>query len=115
MILVSFDVDGTLETGDPPGPLSMDLVRRAKRLGYRVGSSSDRTLNEQRTLWRTHDIEVDFVSHKHMLHEIRDQFQCDRNLHIGDTDLDRHYAVLAGFEFWWVTEIPADGAPGWVF
>ena len=26
-ILISFDIDGTLEVGDPPGPLTMDMVR----------------------------------------------------------------------------------------
>jgi hypothetical protein len=115
MILVSFDIDGTLEAGDPPGPLPMELARRAQLLGYRIGSSSDRTLSEQRSIWRNHGIEVDFIGGKHLMSEVREQFQCERNIHIGDTDLDRHYAVLAGFEFWWVTEVPADGTPGWVF
>ena len=42
MILVSFDIDGTLEVGDPPGPIELALVRRAKALGYIVGSASAR-------------------------------------------------------------------------
>ena len=33
--LVSFDIDGTLEVGDPPGIVSIALVKPAKRLGYR--------------------------------------------------------------------------------
>jgi hypothetical protein len=28
--LISFDIDGTLEVGDPPGSLTMAMVRRAK-------------------------------------------------------------------------------------
>jgi hypothetical protein len=110
LILVSFDVDGTLEVGDPPGPLPMELVRYAKRIGY-VGSSSDRTLSEQRSIWQNHDIEVDFVGHKHTMHQVRERFDCARHIHIGDTEIDRHYAVLAGFEFWWAHEFPVDGIP----
>jgi hypothetical protein len=49
------------------------------------------------------------------MHEVRERFGCDRNIHIGDTDLDRHYAELAGFEFCWVDKVPPDGTPGWVF
>ena len=46
LTLLSFDIDGTLEEGDPPGPIGMDLVVRALEMGYVVGSSSDRTVAE---------------------------------------------------------------------
>jgi hypothetical protein len=115
MILVSFDIDGTLEAGDPPGPLPMQLVRRAKEIGYVVGSASDRTLRDQRRIWRDHGIDVDFVSHKHHLDDIRGQFDCSRLVHIGDTHVDEHYATLAGFEFWFVDRLPVDGTSGWIF
>ena len=39
--LISFDIDGTLEAGDPPGPITMDMVRTIKALGYVIGSGSD--------------------------------------------------------------------------
>jgi hypothetical protein len=29
VILISFDIDGTLEGGDPPGPVPLEFVRRA--------------------------------------------------------------------------------------
>src|SRR5204863_6093092 len=38
--LVSFDIDGTLEIGEPPGIVTIALVHVAKRLGYVVGSCS---------------------------------------------------------------------------
>jgi hypothetical protein len=41
-IVLSFDIDGTLELGDPPGGITMEMVRRAHELGYLVGSCSDR-------------------------------------------------------------------------
>ena len=42
VILISFDIDGTLEVGDPPGVLTMDMVRRAQEKGCVIGSCSDR-------------------------------------------------------------------------
>src|SRR5690606_20995354 len=113
--LVSFDIDGTLETGDPPGPVSMDLVRRAHSLGYVIGSASDRTVGFQRSMWSDHGIEVHFTGGKHVLHEVRDKWERHRRIHIGDTEIDRHFAVLADFEFVHVAEMPAPGAKGWVF
>ncbi|MGD9797954.1 MAG: HAD family hydrolase [Acidimicrobiia bacterium] len=115
MILVSFDIDGTLETGDPPGPVTLEMVRRAKSLGYVIGSSSDRTVAFQRTMWAAHEVEVDFVGHKHHLSDIVARFECERLIHIGDTSVDEHYATLAGLEFVWVDQLPVDGAEGWIF
>jgi hypothetical protein len=114
MILVSFDIDGTLETGDPPGPVSLDLVRRVRHLGYIIGSASDRTRTDQQSMWDQQGIDVHFVSHKHHLADIRSRFECERFLHIGDTDVDRYYATQAAFEFWPVLELPTDGTPGWI-
>jgi hypothetical protein len=115
VILVSFDIDGTLETGDPPGPIGIDLVRRAKALGYVVGSASDRTVGFQRRMWADHGVEVDFVGHKHHLADIVAGFTCERLIHIGDTSVDEHYALLAGLEFVWVDKLPDAGADGWIF
>src|SRR6266566_8855418 len=39
--LISFDIDGTLEVGDPPGLITMEMVRQAKHLGCLIGSCSD--------------------------------------------------------------------------
>ena len=114
MILVSFDIDGTLEVGDPPGPVTFEMVHRARALGYVIGSASDRTRRNQQQLWDNNNIVVDFVSHKHHLHEIRAQFECERYHHIGDTIVDELYAKRAGFEFTLVDHLPAMGAPGWI-
>ena len=115
-VLVSFDIDGTLESGDPPGPVTMDIVRRAKSLGYVIGSCSDRTHREQREMWQTHDIEVDFVSLKHELTAIRGGVVgAKRFVHIGDTSVDEHYAGIAGFEFWFVHDMPAEDSDEWIF
>ena len=31
--LISFDIDGTLEVGDPPGFIAMELVEKGERFG----------------------------------------------------------------------------------
>ena len=118
VVLISFDIDGTLEVGDPPGVLTMDMVRLARDKGFLIGSYSDRTLSGQRSIWRQHDIEVDFVVSKHMLPDVKARFEADVYCHIGDReDLDRRYALDAGFEFLWPHEAAAhpyfipDGGP----
>lgn len=111
-VLLSLDVDGTLEDGDPPGPLSIAVVRRALALGYVVGSASDRTLRDQTNLWVQRGIEPHFVSHKHTLEDIALRFPAARRVHVGDTNVDDYYARLAGFEFVFATA--ASESPGWV-
>jgi hypothetical protein len=98
-VLLSLDIDGTLEDGDPPGPILMSLASRALALGYVVGSASDRTLRDQANIWARRGIEPDFVSHKHTLETIALRFPAMRRVHVGDTDVDHYYARLAGFEF----------------
>ena len=115
MILVSFDIDGTMESGDPQGPITFENVRESQRRGHIVGSASDRTLAFQRGMWRESGIDVDFVSHKHHLVATKEQFACARHIHIGDTQVDEHFALLAGFEFVHVDQLPEPGTKGWVF
>ena len=97
--LISFDIDGTLETGNGPGPITMDMVRQAKASGYIIGSCSDRPVGDQKAMWERNGIEVSFTVLKHMLDGVKTQFEAESYCHIGDTDLDRHYAGLAGFDF----------------
>jgi len=103
-ILLSFDIDGTLETGDPPGPVTLEMVRRAKELGCIIGSASDRSITAQQNMWDKHNIEVDFVSNKHVLIQIKERFEADYYLHMGDRELDRQFAREAEFEFMWMDE-----------
>ncbi len=116
MILISFDIDGTLEVGDPPGILTMDMVRKVQEKGYLIGSCSDRPPSSQLAIWEEHDINVDFVSAKHLLAEVKTKFEADAYVHIGDReDLDHQMALRAGFEFLWPDEaaaMPWFGADG---
>ena len=97
--LISFDIDGTLEMGDPPGIITMDMVRLMQTLGYLIGSCSDCTIRHQQQLWAQHNIRVDFTVLKHQLDNVKAQFQTEAYYHIGDTDMDRFYATRAGFRF----------------
>ncbi len=95
MILISFDIDGTLEVGEPPGILTMDMVRTAQRKGCLIGSCSDRPAGVQRAIWDQHDISVDFAVTKQSLPEVKAKFEADVYCHIGDREhLDKRYALL---------------------
>jgi hypothetical protein len=97
--LISFDIDGTLETGDPPGYITMARVREALELGYIIGSCSDRTVSQQQRMWMEHAIPVAFTVLKHQLDQVRAEFSAEVYYHIGDTNMDRHYAERNGFAY----------------
>lgn len=97
--LVSFDIDGTLECGQPPGVVPLALVTTAKRLGYIVGSCSDRPIAYQQALWDALAIAVDFTVLKHKMAEVKHRFVAAAYYHVGDGDSDARYASEAGFRF----------------
>ena len=99
--LISFDIDGTLETGDPPGCITMAQVRRALELGCIVGSCSDRTVGQQQRMWQEHGIPVAFTVLKHHLERVKAEFSAELYYHIGDTNIDQHYAERAGFAYFY--------------
>ena len=103
-VLISFDIDGTLEVGYPPGPVPLAVVRAARDRGCVVGSCSDRPAREQAALWAEHAVGVDFTCPKGRLSTLRDRFACRRYLHVGDTVQDELEARRAGFEFLPVAE-----------
>jgi hypothetical protein len=104
-VLVSFDIDGTMEFGDPPGPVPASVARELFERGYIVGVASDWPRSSQQPLFAQYGIEPHFVGGKHHLHEVREQFPADRYVHVGDTAVDERYALLAGFEFLHVEEL----------
>jgi hypothetical protein len=91
--VVSFDIDGTLEIGVPPGIITIAAVRAARGLGYVVGSCSDRTLADQRGIWSRLGLAPDFTVLKHRLAEVKAAFTAAAYYHIGDTDILRADAV----------------------
>jgi hypothetical protein len=102
---MSFDIDGTLEVGDPPGVLTMAMVKRVQQQGCWIGSCSDRPISAQRAIWARHHIAIDFAVGKLMLPDVKAQFVADVYYHIGDReDLDRRVIPEAGFAFLWPHE-----------
>ncbi len=99
LTLISFDIDGTLEIGEPPGIVTVAMVHMAKRLGYLVGSCSDRPISYQKEIWEALAIVPDFTTLKHRLDEVKARFHAAAYYHIGDTDTDERYATAAGFRF----------------
>jgi hypothetical protein len=97
--LVSFDIDGTLEVGQPPGIVPVSLVRTAQRLGYVIGSCSDRPISFQQALWERLEIVADFTVLKHRLADVKARFPAAACYHIGDTEVDDRFATAAGFRF----------------
>lgn len=98
--LISFDIDGTLETGNGPGPITLEMVRRALEHGHIIGSCSDRPVQDQKNMWAAAGIEVSFAVLKHRLDTVKAQFaEVEAYYHIGDTEMDEHYARLSGFLF----------------
>jgi hypothetical protein len=97
--VVSFDIDGTLEVGQPPGIVPIALVRRAQGLGYLIGSCSDRPISYQQAMWERVQIVADFTVLKHRLDEVKTRFPATAYYHIGDTEVDDFFATAAGFRF----------------
>lgn len=111
--LISFDIDGTMEFGDPPGGITVEMVRRAQEHGFLIGSCSDRFISAQQALWEAHNIKVDFVAAKHMLADVKARLEADRYLHIGDRDTDQQVAAQAGFDFLWDHEAVTEPWLAW--
>ena len=98
--MLSLDIDGTMEFGDPPGPVTVALVRELAAAGLVVGCASDRTRTDQETAWGAHELTMAFVGGKHHLHEVRAQYvDAHRYVHVAVSHVDELYAGLAGFEF----------------
>lgn len=104
--LVSFDIDGTLEFGDPRGSITMEMVRKVQAMGLWVGSCSDRPVSYQQQMWDKHDMTVDFTVLKNRLDDVKAEFKATGFLHIGDTDMDEYFAGQAGFQFLLVDSLP---------
>jgi hypothetical protein len=106
VVLISFDIDGTMEFGDPPGPVSASIARELVDRGCIVGVASDWAMSCQVPEWARHGITPRFVGGKHHLSAVKSRFTADRYVHVGDTAVDEHYARLAGFTFLHADQLP---------
>ena len=89
--LISFDIDGVLAVAGEPGPITLDMVRRARELGYIIGSCSDIPVPMQRAMWEKQGIEVAFTVLKHRLGELRSQFDSEEYYLISRMDTGAYF------------------------
>lgn len=107
MWVITFDIDGTMEFGEPNGILTRQHVLGFRSQGAIVGSASDRPESTQLMLWRKYGIELDFVVLKHRMAEIKEQYpDAEAYWHVGDRPLDQMTARQAGFTFFWPDQFP---------
>lgn len=97
--LISLDIDGTLDVGDPPGPIPIAFVHELLAAGHIVGSCSDNTVSFQKKMWEKAGIVPHFTVIKHGLLEVKSGFAADYYVHVGDRVTDRLAAKSGGFEF----------------
>jgi hypothetical protein len=107
-IVVSFDIDGTLEVGDPPGPVTIALIRELVAHSVIFGSSSDRTVHDQARMWRSHGLEPHFIVTKGRLKSVKPSYPDRTLVHIGDRFADLLEAENAGAVFIDVASLHAD-------
>ena len=98
----AFDRDGTLEWGNPQGPITKEHLEKMRSLGYLIGGSGGQPSSDQSERWREHRIEPDFTVHKENLPEIRAKFS--ELTHVGDTQDDVEWAKKAKANFMYPDE-----------
>ena len=108
MWLITFDIDGTMEFGDPNGILTREHVEYFRAQGAVVGSASDRPESSQLIMWRGYGLEPDFVILKHHMPVLKERYpDAATYWHVGDRPLDQQTAHLAGFTFFWPDQFPS--------
>lgn len=98
-LVISFDVDGTLQFGDPPGPITPRTIRALQEARAVIGSASDRTVADQTRLWQQAGIKPVFVVVKNQLKSLLSSFPGGLFVHVGDGFADHLEATKAGAIF----------------
>ena len=65
----------------------------------RLPALLNRFQNTTLKIWERHGIPVQFAVHKQNLDQVRVLFEAETYQHIGDTNIDEHYAVMHGFQY----------------
>ena len=95
-VVVAFDVDGTLEVGNPPGPIKLSELKRLKELGLVVGIVG--AFEKVKRI--ISDLEFYYPGHPHKpkyLKEIKERYNPVIAIYVGDDDADRVAALSSGF------------------
>ena len=95
LVVLVFDVDGTLEVGSPPGPIPIRVLYELKRRGFIVGIIG----NYHRIIHRCIDFHFCLQGHpvKHIsLRRVIEMFNPDLVIYVADEDRDRRACMDAG-------------------
>ena len=107
--VISFDIDLTLDIGDDDDQnlilIEPEVITRLQRLGYIVGTSSDRSVENQKETLRKLGQTPHFCIPKDMLGWTKMLLSAESYVHVGDDQLrDRNIALAAGWEHQWPYE-----------
>jgi phosphoglycolate phosphatase-like HAD superfamily hydrolase len=100
--LMSFDLDGTLDFGDPPGPISAHQLKKLKEKGVIIGGASGKESRFQVKRWRESGVKPHFVIVKvdiWKFKKLKTLINASEYIHIGDAPDDEVVAKKAGFNF----------------
>lgn len=98
-LVISFDVDGTLQFGDPPGPITPRTIKALQEARVVIGSASDRTVTDQTRMWRQASLKPVFIVVKNQLRTLPSSFPNSLLVHVGDRFADELEASMAGVVF----------------
>jgi len=98
-IVIAFDVDGTLECGNPKGPIKLKTIRALKRAGFIVGIIG--AYQKAVAAGLQGGIDVDFLMSghpykpKHLTH-LKLVYRPALTIYVGDEPADRQAALQTG-------------------
>jgi len=95
-VVVAFDVDGTLEVGDPKGPIKLEEVKRLKEAGFTVGIVGAKEKVEGLLRGLDFYMEGDPFKEKN-LKELMRRYRPKLAIYVADRPSDREAALKAGF------------------
>lgn len=95
-VVVAFDVDGTLEVGEPKGPIKLEAVKRLKEAGLIVGIVGARERVEGRLKGLDFYMDGDPFKERN-LKEVAGRYRPALAIYVADRPSDREAALKAGF------------------
>ena len=101
MNLISYDVDGTVSWGNPPGPITPEMIIDEVNFGNHVVGGSNHDIAVQDAEFRAHGIKLLMVCQKVGLSRAKEKWpNARRYIHVGDSvNDDGKAAKAAGFEY----------------
>ena len=99
--IISFDIDGTMEFGNPSGLVTVEMVKAEIVKGNAIISCSGHIVANQIKMFKEHGIELQMACLKGGLREAKRNWNVnvERYIHIGDDEIDKEAAEFARFEY----------------